>query len=304
MKGELIKKISVYSVLFFLGVIIGSFSTRLLYNNCSTKFTNESDKFSAVQSVDSVSRKQMIPDQNMHSKYNSNEQVTGYHKATLDELLNKLKTQKAIINYLQNVLNEETKKSNLSFGTAVYNEFEKLGLEEEDILGLMQNFVKIKSDDIPTHMSIEDFTIKLLDIAGNNIINLNQNNSERQPVSSETIKFSTSVHDNVAIDPRVVFNMRESKIFATFNTGNVTDNFVLAKWYRTDSPEIIFFDKVPIDPNAETNSVWLDSKGQSKSGQYKVEVYSFNDGLDPIASGEYSVIDNVPEELTITGKFL
>jgi len=169
---------------------------------------------------------------------------------------------------------------------------------------LLQNFIRIDVEDIPSFMTVKDFTIELIDIAGKDILSITHNVPQKQTAAPETIKFGNSVENNMATDPKEIFMSNEPRIYATFKTDQFTDDAVLAKWYRTDTKEVCLFDKFPIDPNKENNYVWFEPKSQSDPGSYAVEIYSLNDGLEVIATGRYSVVDSTPTLIEFTGKFL
>jgi len=87
----------------------------------------------------------------------------------------------------------------------------------------MQNFINLNYEDIPTYMSIKDFTTKLIDIAGKGILKNTLHESTHGHMAVNKIEFCSSVQDNLPIDPRDVFKSNDSKIFATFKTGQITD---------------------------------------------------------------------------------
>jgi len=234
----------------------------------------------------------------------SRDRIVSQQKKKIDKLLDRVTYQDKTIELLQEILNENTLPTDTSLGNFVYQELERLGLADEEILKLMQNFVSINYEDIPTYMSIKDFTTKLIDIASEGILKNTLHESTHGHMDVNKIEFCSSVQDNLPIDPRDVFKSNDSKIFATFKTDQITDNAVLAKWYRVDSPQIYLFDRFPIDPNKDSNYVWLDTKGQADAGQYTVEIYSITDGLDPIASGEYAIVNSTPDIIAFEGRFL
>ena len=82
----------------------------------------------------------------------------------------------------------------------------------------------------------------------------------------------------------------DGRILATFPMGDYGRDEVFVKWTRVDDPKIMLFNHYPIKSDAETNYVWMRPKEGWDPGEYRVDFYTADDSLTPIAGGWY-VID-------------
>ena len=81
----------------------------------------------------------------------------------------------------------------------------------------------------------------------------------------------------------------DERIFAVFPTGPSTQDEVFVKWYRSDDPEILLFDRYPIQRETDQDFVWLENKEGWPQGEYAVEIYSADKAMSHLASGRYVV---------------
>jgi len=81
----------------------------------------------------------------------------------------------------------------------------------------------------------------------------------------------------------------DGRILATFPMGEYEKTEVFVKWTRVDDPKIMLFNHYPIKPDADFNYVWLRPKDGWESGEYRVDFYTADDALTPIAGGWYLV---------------
>ena len=97
--------------------------------------------------------------------------------------------------------------------------------------------------------------------------------------------------NNIAPNPQHDFFAHDAKIYASFDTGDYDGKNVLVKWYKSDTPDLLLFDKYPISQDKTQNYVWLKKPKGWAQGSYGVEIYSanINDNLKLIATGMYNV---------------
>ena len=163
------------------------------------------------------------------------------------------------------------------------------------MLGLIQSFINIDSDDVPSQIPIKDFAVKLVKIAANGVLTTEQSESITNDPLPLPVYFDTSANPDYSVsDPRETFSPDETKIFASFDSSQLVDDnvlidSVLVKWYRTDHPQILLMKSFPIRPLSNYNHIWLDQPQGWPRGDYQVEIYSFHNDSDLIASGKYDI---------------
>lgn len=81
----------------------------------------------------------------------------------------------------------------------------------------------------------------------------------------------------------------DGRILATFPMGDYGRDEVFVKWTRVDDPKILLFNHYPIKSDAETNYVWMRPEDGWDPGEYRVDFYTADDSLTPIAGGWYVV---------------
>ena len=156
-------------------------------------------------------------------------------------------------------------------------------------------FINIDSDDVPSQMPIKDFAAKLVKIAADGVLTPPQSESITTGPLPLPVYFDTSTNPDYSVsDPRETFSPEETKIFASFDSSQLTDDnllidSVLVKWYRTDQPQILVMESFPIRPLSNYNHIWLDQPQGWPRGDYQVEIYSFHDDSDLIAAGKYNI---------------
>jgi len=142
-------------------------------------------------------------------------------------------------------------------------------LQDYEIGKLSKSFFRININDLPTNMNSKEIINKLIDIALTDTFNnYNPNLNVKQ------IKFS---------------NKKNKKIYAIFDTSNISDDIVLIKWVNKDTGELILYDFYKINPNSNKNYIWLKNDKGFKTGDYQVEIFSPTDNFNPIFYGEYFI---------------
>jgi len=153
-----LKKLIVYGSVFIAGVTLGSIGTLVFNQPASTDLLllNMASKYLSKErgkSTLSATNRYNTSDTMLASR----DHKISQQKKKIDKLLDRVTYQEETIELLQEILNENTLPPDTSLGNFVYQELEGLGLADEEILKLMQNFINLNYEDIPTYMSIKDF---------------------------------------------------------------------------------------------------------------------------------------------------
>ena len=214
----------------------------------------------------------------------------------LEQMFKKASLQKEYISIWDDSLDKTIEGDiNRPIDEIISQKLEAMNLDDQEMLGLIQSFINIDSEDVPSQIPIQDFAVKLVKIAANGVLTPVQSESITNAPPPLPIYFDTSTNPDYAVsDPRETFFPGETKIFASFDSSQLTDDnvlvdSVLVKWYRTDQPQILLMKSFPIRPLSNYNHIWLDRPLGWPRGDYKVEIYSFQDDTNLMASGKYNI---------------
>jgi hypothetical protein len=251
------------------------------YRIVSPIIVNASNKSFSSNSKDELQYKPELHDQ----------KVADLRKK-LDQMIKKASLQEEYISILDKIIEGDI---NRPIDEIISQKLEAMNLDDQEMLGLIQSFINIDSDDVPSQIPIKDFAVKLVKIAANGVLTPVQSESITNDPLPLPIYFDTSTNPDYSVsDPRETFFPEETKIFASFDSSQLTDDnvlvdSVLAKWYRTDQPQILLMKSSPIRPLSNYNHIWLDRPQGWPRGDYQVEIYSFQDDTNLIASGKYNI---------------
>jgi hypothetical protein len=133
---------------------------------------------------------------------------------------------------------------------------------------------------------IEAYALRLMDVALDGVVGPDAEDSE--PPQDEVL-FNTSRGDGAVSSARDWFAANDHRIYALFPTDQ---HRVTIKWARTDHPEILLLKRQNVSTRPLTGWVYLDRPGGWEEGRYEVTVYSGDEALVPLASGQYFVAAN------------
>ena len=106
----------------------------------------------------------------------------------------------------------------------------------------------------------------------------------------EEIAFSSLVNpDNSATLPQETFHSDAERIYAVFATDEYAQEEVLVKWFKTDQPSVLLFERFPVVSADEYSYVWLESPDGWDAGEYQVSIHAADAQLKPLAVGSYAV---------------
>ena len=296
MPNRKVKKIAIYIAMFCAGTITGHFVSSLLIDSNKSSLNKAKDIISPI--IVNASSKSFSSNSNDELKNKPelrDQKVAGLRKK-LDQIIKKASLQAEYISILDDSLDKTIEGDiNRPIDEIISQKLEAMNLDDQEMLGLIQSFINIDSEDVPSQIPIKDFAVKLIKIAANGVLTSVQSEAMTNDPLPLPIYFDTSTNPDYAVsDPRETFFPEETKIFASFDSSQLTDDnvlvdSVLVKWYRTDQPQILLMKSFPIRPLSNYNHIWLDRPLGWPRGDYKVEIYSFQDDTNLMASGKYNI---------------
>ncbi len=154
-------------------------------------------------------------------------------------------------------------------------------LSDRELESMLASTVHLSLEEIGEVRDIRTFSKRLAEIAMQDIIE-----PETSPDGVDHVVFTTSpAMGNV--DARTHFGTDANRIYAVFPTDRFGKDSVMVKWYRRDRPVILLFERYSIVPGDPSGYVWLSRRWEP--GQYKVSIYSGDETMNPLASGNYWV---------------
>lgn len=296
MPSRKIKKFGLYAAIFCAGTITGHFASRLLIDTDKTSLNKTTDIISPK--IVNTSNKRFLSNSKDEHEYKPElpYQKNADLRKRLDQLIKKVSFQKEYISILVSNLDKIIERDiNSPIDEIICQKLDDMNLDDQEMLGLIQSFINIDSDDVPSQIPIKDFAVKLVKIAAKDVLTQVRSEPITNAPPSLPVYFGTSTNPDYSVsNPRETFLPEETKIFASFDSSQLTDenvliDSILVKWYRRDQPQILLMKSFPIRPLSNYNHIWLDQpKGWSR-GDYQVEIYSFQDDTKLIASGKYNI---------------
>jgi hypothetical protein len=291
-----VKKVAIYIAIFCAGLITGHIVNSLLINSNKTSSNKAKDIVSPI--IVNASYKSICSNSKdeLQDKPELRNQKVAYLRKKLNRMIEKASLQERYISVLNDNL-DKIIEADISrpIDEIISQKLEAMNLDDQEMIGLIQSFINIDPDDVPPQMPIKDFAVKLVKIAANGVVTPLQSKSNMNDPLPLPVYFDTSTKPDYSVsDPRETFLTEETKIFASFDSSQLTDDnvlidSVLVKWYRTDQPQILLMKSFPIRPLSNYNHIWLDRPRGWLRGDYQVEIYSFQDVTKLIATGKYNI---------------
>ncbi len=296
MPNRKVKTIAIYIAIFCTGTITGHFVSSLVIDSNKTSLNKAKDIISPI--IVNASNKSFSSNSKDELQYKPElrDQKVAVLRKKLDQMIKKASLQEEYISILDDNLDKIIEGDiNRPIDEIISQKLEAMNIDDQEMLGLIQSFINIDSDDVPSQIPIKDFAVKLVKIAANGVLTPVQSESITNDPLPLPIYFDTSTNPDYSVsDPTETFFPEETKIFASFDSSQLTDDnvlvdSVLVKWYRTDQPQILLMKSFPIRPLSNYNHIWLDRPQGWPRGDYQVEIYSFQDDSNLIASGKYNI---------------
>ena len=158
-------------------------------------------------------------------------------------------------------------------------------MSDGELRSSLTSLTSLTEEDLDEIRDLRAFTRRVTEVAMDGVVSVGAPEKTRLA----DVQFSQSVDtENIAELAQTRF-AGDEKIYAIFPMEEYREDDVFVKWYRSDDPEILLFDRYPIQREADYNYVWLEKENGWSEGEYKVEFYSGDDEMKKIAVGRYVV---------------
>ena len=189
------------------------------------------------------------------------------------------------------ILNAASVSDLLDWGRAPENVSRRIinEMSDDELITTITSMTMITAEELKDISDLRDYANRLSHIAMSGVITPDITDTFGH--DSVEVEFSTKANKSTgADDPRFEFYDDTNRIYAVIpNSENSGDN-LMVHWYRIDNPEILLFDRYRVSPADEYSYVWLKkAPGQWPAGEYRVEFFSADEYLTPIASGTYQI---------------
>jgi hypothetical protein len=162
-------------------------------------------------------------------------------------------------------------------------------MSDDELISTITSITKIDSDALAEVSDLRDYANRLTHIAMSGIIT--PEISDEFADVDVSVEFATDASSSGgAEDPRFVFDQNARKIYAVIPNAGIGAENVMVHWYRVDQPENLLFDQYRVSPDDDYSYVWLKAPNREwQPGTYRVEFFSSDELVTPLASGTYSV---------------
>ncbi len=162
-------------------------------------------------------------------------------------------------------------------------------LHDDELLDLVQTYTGLIPQDLPEDVPVVDFAERLGEIYYSDSFERAGNQLD-DPILASHVEFDIHCdEDNRTVEARQGFAADNRRIYASFESSGYNEKNVMVKWSRVDSPEVLVYDKYPVNTGKGHNYVWLERPNDWESGYYQVEIFSLADNLSLMARGDYEV---------------
>ena len=159
-------------------------------------------------------------------------------------------------------------------------------MSDEELITTITGVTNLTEAEVSSVRDLREFASRLSSVAFKGVFS----EPEPSPPEVDTISFSTSVTgENAAEQAGENFESGEGRIYAVFPSDRLHRDKVLAKWYRSDRRELLMLEMHTIDPQDGLSYVWFEPDSGWQPGEYSVEFYTTDSGVEQIATGQYTV---------------
>jgi hypothetical protein len=156
-------------------------------------------------------------------------------------------------------------------------------MSERELRSAITSLTGLTDDDLAEVGDLRAFTRRAAEVAMDNVVSFKDSLPEALP----PVEFSHNPNDMEEFTTDRFVG--DERIFAVFPSTPSAHDEVFVKWYRSGEPEILMFDRYPIQQETDRNFVWIDNSEGWPAGEYAVEIYSADEAMSPLASGRYVV---------------
>lgn len=158
-------------------------------------------------------------------------------------------------------------------------------LPQETLLSLFENSTPFGQDELQQMSNPVEFIARVTQLATGTDLGYRQSEvSYQKTTPSFLVDKEFKEGENLT-----VVSPMTTRIFMHFQLPGYVGNDVLVKWYYSDTNKVLSFKRYPINPADQTHYVWLDNQEGWMPGNYFVEVYSTDEALTILSSGNYYV---------------
>ena len=162
-------------------------------------------------------------------------------------------------------------------------------MSDAELVSTITSITKIEAEDLEEVSDLREFADRLSHIAMSGIIT--PDISDEFGSDTMQVEFATDASSSRGAEGAALqFDPTTRKIYAVIPNHAESGDNVMVHWYRVDQPENLLFDQYKVSPGDEYSYVWLKSPGRWNPGEYRVEFFSADENLTPIASGSYRVV--------------
>jgi hypothetical protein len=154
-------------------------------------------------------------------------------------------------------------------------------MSDRDLESVLASMIHLSREEIEEVGDLRTFANRLADIAMEDTLMPTD-----AAAGGEHVVFTTGPERD---GTRSQFDAGETRIYAVFPTDYFDQEKVMVKWYRRDHPEILLLQRYPVVAGDQYGHVWLEPNRGWEQGQYKVDIYSGDESMGLLASGNYSV---------------
>ena len=159
-------------------------------------------------------------------------------------------------------------------------------MSDEELITAITGVTNLTEAEVSSVRDVREFASRLSSVAFRGVFS----EPEPSPPEVDDVSFANDVtRDNAAVQASETFESGDQRIYAVFPSNRLNENKVLAKWYRSDRPELMMLEMHEIDPQDGLSYVWFEPDSGWKPGEYSVEFYTTDSEVEQIATGEYTV---------------
>lgn len=162
-------------------------------------------------------------------------------------------------------------------------------MSDEELVSTITSITKIRSEDLDEISDLRDYAGRLSHIAMSGIIT--PTIADEFDNTTVSVEFGSGASSSRgAEEASLQFEVNTRKIYAVIPNLESSGDNVMVHWYRVDQPENLLFDQYKVSSGDDYSYVWLKSRGGWAPGDYRVEFFSADEDLAPLASGTYRVV--------------
>jgi hypothetical protein len=159
-------------------------------------------------------------------------------------------------------------------------------LGERQLESIVTSAAHLSREDLEEVSDLPAFATRLAEVALEDIVEPSAPATDARRVLFTTAP-ETREPEAVA---RSYFEPYQRRIYAVFPTAEYERDAVMMKWYRSNPPQILLFERYPIRPGEAYGYVWLQPKEGWEPGQYQVDIFAADEAVTRLARGHYTVV--------------